>query len=290
LKEVHFFTGGAEMKFNSFAKVLFDLVMLVLLAAVYCAQPTGIPVHEYIGLAIYLFFIVHLLYNYTWIINVGKKFFDKTVSARIKCMYALDWLLLIAFMLIGLSGIMISHVIFKFGNMPVWRPLHSIVSAVSVILLGIHLGLHGGMILNAVKTKAKRSFAAIKITASIFLAILLCAGIYGDVVSKTQPVQNQITGRPRYETVLALFNRSVNLLSGPPEYVRNRMSGGGGNPAYTGGRGGGNEAAMESQRPHETININTILISVSNYMAFIILCAIIVYLIDGGIKKRIKKH
>jgi hypothetical protein len=275
------------MKFNSFSKVLFDIVMLVLLAAVYCAQPTGIPAHEYIGLAIYLFFIIHLIYNYRWIINVGKKFFDKTVGSRVKFMYAIDWLLLIAFILIGFSGIMISHVIFKFGKMPVWRPLHSIISAISVVLLAVHIGLHGGMIINSVKTKAKRSFAAIKIIAPVVFVIILLAGIYGDIISKIQPSQNQITGRPQYETVLALFGRSISLLSGPPEYVRNRMSGGGGNPANAGGRGNG---VVEVQRPQVSININTILISVSNYIAFIILCAIIVYIIDNGVKRRIKKE
>jgi hypothetical protein len=281
---------GLEMKLNSFSKVLFDLIMLVLLAAVYCAQPTTIPVHEYIGLAIYLFFIIHLIYNYKWIVNVGKKFFDKTVGIRVKIMYAVDWLLLIAFILIGLSGVMISHAIFKFGIMATWRPMHSIVSAVSLILLSIHIGLHGGMIINAVKTRVKLSFAAIKIIVSVIFIIILFVGIYGDVISKIQPSQNQVTGRPRYETVLALFGRSISLLNGPPEYVRNRMAGGGGNPAYTGGRGGGNEAAMEVQRPQTTININTILISVSNYIAFIILCSIIVYIIDNGVKKKAKKE
>jgi hypothetical protein len=277
------------MKFNSFSKVLFDLIMLVLLAAVYCAQPTSIPVHEYIGLTIYLFFIVHLVYNYKWIINAGKRFFDKNAGIRIKIMYAVDWLLLIAFILIGLSGIMISHAIFKFGKMPVWRPLHSMVSAVSIILLAIHIGLHGGMIINAVKTKAKLSFAAIKIIASVVFVIILLAGIYGDVVSKIQPSQNQVTGRPRYETVSALFGRSISLLSGPPEYVRNRIAGDGGNPANTGGRGDGSGAA-EFQRPQAKINISTILISVSNYITFIMLCSIIVYIIDCGVKKKVKKN
>jgi hypothetical protein len=281
---------GLEMKLNSFSKVLFDLIMLVLLAAVYCAQPTTIPIHEYIGMAIYLFFIIHIVYNYKWIVNAGKKFFDKTSGIRIKIMYAVDWLLLAAFILIGLSGIMISHTIFKFGKMPVWRPMHSIISAVSLVLLAIHIGLHGGMIINAVKTRVKQSFPAIKIIVSVIFIIILFFGIYGDVSSKIQPSQNQVTGRPQYETVMALFGRSVNLLSGPPEYVRNRMAGGGGNPANTGGRGGGNGGVMGGQRPQAAININAILISVSNYIAFIILCSIIVYIIDNGMKKKVKKE
>jgi hypothetical protein len=279
------------LKINSFAKVVFDLVMLVLLAAVYCAQPTGIPVHEYIGTGIFALFIIHLAYNYKWIINVGKKFFDKTVGIRIKFMYAIDVLLLAAFILIGLSGIMISHVIFKLGIMPVWRPLHSIASAVSIVLLSIHIGLHGTMIINAVKTKIRLPLMAIKIAAIVVFVIILSAGIYGDVVSKTGPVGNQVTGRPRYETVLALFERSINLISGPPEYVRNRGAGGSdrGNTENnnTEARGGGR--GERQGPPQNTFNINTLLVSVSNYMGFIVLCSIIVFLIDSKIKRSQRK-
>jgi len=277
------------LKFNSLAKVVFDLVMLVLLAAVYCAQPTGIPVHEYIGTGIFIFFIVHLAYNYKWIINVGKKLFDKTVGIRIKFMYAIDILLLIVFIAIGLSGVMISHVIFKFGIMKIWRPLHSIASAVSIVLLSIHIGLHGGMILNAVKTKIKLPFMAIKISAIIIFIIILCAGIYGDVASKMGQVGNQVTRRPRFETVLALFERSVNLLSGPPEYVRNRAQGrdniknSENNNTEARGAGGTERTAERQGPPSNKFNINVLLISVSNYTAFTILCSIIVFLIDKKI-------
>jgi len=284
------------MKFNSLARVIFDLIMLVFLAAVYCAQPTGIPAHEYIGLGIYLLFIIHLAYNYKWILNVCRTFFDKTAGIRIKFAYAIDVLLLIAFILIGLSGVMISHVIFKFGVMPVWRPLHTIASAVSVVLLSVHIGLHGTMIINAVKTKIKLPFTVIKIATCVIFAVILGAGIYGDVISKVKPENNQVTGRPRFETVLALFDRSVKLLSGPPEYVRNRAaagsSGSGENSsAEVRGGGGGNRNAQagggsaRQAPPQRKFDINTLLVSVSNYAAFILLCSILVFLIDKRITK-----
>jgi hypothetical protein len=271
------------LKLSNFSKVVFDLVMFILLVAVYCAQPTGIPVHEYIGIAIYIFFIIHLVYNYEWIINIGKKLFDKTTGIRIRFIYVVDILLLIAFIIIGLSGIMISHVIFKLGIMPVWRPLHSIISSVSIVLLSIHIGLHGNMIINAVKTKIKLSFTVIKIVASIVFAIILCAGIYGDVVSKIKPVQNNITRRPKYETVLALFERSINLISGPPEYVRNRATGGGDRENNNAEARGGRE---RQGPPQNNFKINVLLISISNYLAFIILCSIVVFLIDSKIQKK----
>jgi len=309
------------LKINNSFKIVFDLFLFILLAAVYCAQPTGIPIHEYIGTGIYILFIIHLAYNYKWIIYAGKKLFDRTVGIRIKFMYAVDALLLATIIVIGLSGIMISHVIFKLGIMPVWRPLHSIASAVSIVLLTIHIGIHGNMIINTVKNKIRLPFLVTKIAASVVFVIILCAGIYGDVVSKTGPVGNQYTGRPRFETVLALFERSVNLLSGPPEYVRNRAAGGinsesnenngtesrgagrnnpgsgennGTETRETGRnnpRSGGNNAIETSEErewqgpPRNNFNLNVFLISVSNYLAFILLCSIFVFLIDTKIKK-----
>jgi len=296
------------LKINSLFKVAFDLVMLILLAAVYCAQPTGIPVHEYIGLGVYILFITHLAYNYKWIINAGKRFFDKTVGIRVKVLYAIDVLLLIAFIIIGFSGIMISHVIFKFGIMPVWRPLHSIASAASIVLLSIHVGLHGSMIINAVKTKIRLPFMVIKISAVVVFVIMLCAGIYGDVVSKTGQ-RNQVTRRPRFETVLALFERSIALMSGPPEYVRNRAAAEGRDTRENSentnieGRGGrerqypnqsnnaeARSVAARQGPPQNNFNIKTLLISVSNYIAFILLCSILVFLIDCKIKKGSRKQ
>ena len=278
------------LKLSSFSKIVFDFIMLILLVAVYCAQPTGIPAHEYIGIGIYIFFIIHLAYNYKWIISTAKSLFDKTVNIRVKFIYIIDFLLLIAFIIIGLSGVLISHVIFKFGIMPVWRPLHSIVSAISIILLSIHIGLHGNMIIDTVKTKIKLHIMVKKILAIIIFIIILCIGIYGDVISKIKPSQNNITKRPKYETTLALFNRSINLLSGPPEYVRNRMTEGS-NPRNSENknnnaemRGGGGKERQGA--PQNKFNINVLIISITNYLAFILLCSIIVFIIDKKINRK----
>ncbi|MDR0568197.1 MAG: DUF4405 domain-containing protein [Spirochaetaceae bacterium] len=277
------------MQFNSFSKVLFDLVMLILLTAVYCAQPTGIPVHEYIGTAVYLLFIIHLAYNYRWIIGVGKKFFDKAVSPRVKLMYAVDWLLLIAFILIGLSGVMISRVLFKFGKMPVWRPMHSIASAVSLILLALHAGLHGKMIVHAVKTKVKLSFRGVKIAVTLSCAVILPAGIYGEIASRVQPSQNQ--ARPPYETASALFARSIRLLSGPPEYVRNRIAVSAEKEEKPENSGENRPNSAERRvPPQRAFSLQSLLISLSNYIAFILLCSLLVFLTDIFFSNKRKKR
>jgi len=89
--------------------------MLALLVIVYSVSATGIFIHEVLGLVIYVFFIIHLLYNYKWIQNVKKRFFDNSLNRKTKFMYLVDFLLLLMFIIVGISGIMISKYIFKIG-------------------------------------------------------------------------------------------------------------------------------------------------------------------------------
>jgi hypothetical protein len=258
------------MKFNNASKIAFDGIMLALLVAVYCAQPTGIPFHEYAGLAIYIFFIIHLAYNYRWIVTVGKRLFGNTIPMRTKIMYTVDLMLLGVFILVGLSGILISSVIFKLRIMPVWRPMHSITSAISLVLLGVHIGLHGNMIVNTVTSRTRMPRAAVKITAGIVAAVILCGGIYGVVISKSGETQNAPFPGRRQVTVLGLFERSISLLSGPPEYVRNRQAGAGGGENSARGHGG--------QRPE--FSAVSLLLALASYVSFILLCSLLVYAVD----------
>jgi hypothetical protein len=264
------------MKFSNLSKIIFDLIMLVLLVAVYCAQPTGIPAHEYIGFAIYVFFIIHLLYNYKWVINVGKRFFDKTLTTRAKLNYAVDFLLLVSFVVIGISGIMISRVIFSIRIMPLWRQLHTIISAVSIVLLAFHIGLHGNMIINTVKTRIKLPYTVIKAMFLVVFIVILLAGLYGEII--TRSAENQ---RPRYSTVSALFERSISFtksLFNPPQGAR---------PSRP-ERGGRGAHGQQSQ-----FDINRLLISMANYTAYILLGSIMIYAIDnrrGKHRHKEKQH
>jgi hypothetical protein len=284
------------VRITNIFKIVFDFIMLALLGAIYCVQTTGMAFHEYVGLGIYLLFIIHLVYNYKWIKNVSKRIFDKSLGMRIKVMYAVDLLLLVAFLLIGLSGIMISHIIFHLEKMPLWRQVHTVGSAISVILLAVHIGLHGNMIINAIKSKIKIPFVAVKIFSATVFVIMIAAGIYGDIALTSQPIQNGRGQRPRYETVLSLFKQSITLLVRPPEQLRISNLWNKSDRENTFGRGdggegfnhfGGNEGDhFDGPPPKQKFSIMSLFVSVSNYIAFIILFSIIVYIIDSNLKKK----
>jgi hypothetical protein len=117
----------------------------------------GLPFHEWAGLIIGLFFILHKVLNWGWIKKVTISFFTKCpLKARIN--YLLDILLLIGITLMILSGIAIARTIdFSWlrlgGSHNFWRVMHTSSSFITLALFGIHLGLHWNWVLQRLKFK-----------------------------------------------------------------------------------------------------------------------------------------
>jgi len=117
----------------------------------------GLPFHEWAGLIIGIFFILHKLLNWGWIKKVTVSFFTKSPGkARIN--YVLDILLMAGITLMILSGIAIAHTInfswLKLGGSPgFWRVMHTSSSFITLALFGIHLGLHWNWVLQKLNFK-----------------------------------------------------------------------------------------------------------------------------------------
>jgi len=118
----------------------------------------GLLFHEWAGLIIGLFFIVHKLLNWTWIKRVTVSFFRKT-TGRARFNYVLDVLLLAGLVLMILSGIAISRTIdFSWMNLGgsgfFWRVMHTSSSFITLLLFGIHLGVHWNWVLVRLRVKS----------------------------------------------------------------------------------------------------------------------------------------
>ena len=140
--------------FKFFLSLSITIVMLLLM------DPRSfydLPFHEWAGLIIGLFFILHKLLNWGWIKKVTISFFRKCPDkARIN--YVLDVLLLAGITLMILSGIAISRTIdfswFKLGGSHAfWRTMHTSSSYITLALFGIHLGLHWRWVLQRLYIK-----------------------------------------------------------------------------------------------------------------------------------------
>lgn len=192
------------MRINNKVKTVYDFAMLALLVVVYSVSATGILIHEILGLIIYVFFIIHLLYNYKWIKNVTKRIFDNSLNEKTKFMYLIDLLLLLMFIVVGISGMMISKYIFKIGIKYVWGYIHIVSSALTVLLLGFHIELH----LKTVNNVMKNKISYYKILYIFLLIFVFSIGTYG-ILQKNNRNETQTISVLNYFEDVFKINDSV---------------------------------------------------------------------------------
>jgi len=135
----------------------FLLDLLLFVAALIAFEPrlSGIPIHEWLSLALGITLTVHLLWHWDWMLNVGKRYFKRLFHlSRLK--FVVDLLFLIAFVTVMVSGLLISRSILPlFGiqtdHRSIWRPIHSLSADWSLLFLAIHLGLNWDWIVCTLK-------------------------------------------------------------------------------------------------------------------------------------------
>jgi hypothetical protein len=112
--------------------------------------------HEWAGLCVCLFFILHKALNWNWIKESTKRLFGR-IPGKVRLNYIMDFLLLIGFTLIIWSGMAISKDInfswlgFDPDHRMIYRSMHTSVSMLTLIIAGIHLGLHWDWVVARVK-------------------------------------------------------------------------------------------------------------------------------------------
>ncbi|WP_321374157.1 DUF4405 domain-containing protein [uncultured Draconibacterium sp.] len=131
---------------NRIKLILNILILLVMLLLMDPRSFYGLEFHEWAGLIIGLFFILHKALNWSWIKKVTVCFF-KSSPGRARLNYVLDVLLLAGMVLMILSGIAIARTIdFSWlslgGSRMFWRVMHTSSSFITLALFGIHVGLH----------------------------------------------------------------------------------------------------------------------------------------------------
>ena len=152
-------------------KIVLDIIMLIMVITFFNKNLISLKYHEIAGLILIAIMILHIALNVKVIISMYKKF--KKVPAEIKAGFIIDILLIMCFLWIGISGIFISRTILTgiSSNNAIFKLGHMFAGGLSVILLGIHIGLH-------VYRKPLHG-----ITAIVISAVVLCGGIYGVIKS-----------------------------------------------------------------------------------------------------------
>lgn len=135
--------------------LILDLTIFTAFLAASNPSITGLPIHEWLSVALTAALVTHLLFHWTWIVNLLKTFLKKFWhSSRLN--FVIDSLLFLAMILVMLSGILISKsVLATFGIQlevsRAWRSLHSLSADASVLLTALHFALHWKWIVNSLQ-------------------------------------------------------------------------------------------------------------------------------------------
>lgn len=170
------------MKKINYVKITLDILMALVFVLLFNKNAiAGITFHEIAGLTIGLAFIIHIIINFKWVKQITIKFFNSKVKLKTRIGYIIDLLLLIDMALIIGTGISISKVLFSgvfksSGN----QSLHISLSYMALLLIGIHIGLHWGWVINVFKNtfKISKKGMTCKIINAVIVISLFAFGSY----------------------------------------------------------------------------------------------------------------
>lgn len=130
----------------------------LLIAFLVSASPhfTGNMIHEWLGVALAVALIMHILLHWNWIVNVGALYM-KNLWQVSRLQFLVDVLIFFAFIVLMTTGLMMSKDFLPTLGIQVARAgrsiklVHSAASNIAVILTGFHVALHWKWIVNIVK-------------------------------------------------------------------------------------------------------------------------------------------
>lgn len=169
------------MKKNA-VKFLINVLLALIFVLLFNTRMMGLAFHEVFGVFIGFAILIHILLNATWVKRVTMRLFDSKLPQKTRLGYGLNILLLMSFIIIIVSGMFISKVLFpnfRVGNEGWYRELHVDTSYFALALIGVHIGLHwkwiAGFFKNLFKLKTPKMAGAVAI---VLIAILLASGGY----------------------------------------------------------------------------------------------------------------
>lgn len=128
-------------------KFRWDVLLLAVFALTTTPNATGVPLHEWAGLAVIPILVVHLLLNWSWIIGVSRQVFTR-LAGEVRFNHLLDAVLFVGMSMVMFSGILASQSALRWMGIPIrpdpfWRHLHEIWSNVLIVMIGVHVAMHG---------------------------------------------------------------------------------------------------------------------------------------------------
>jgi hypothetical protein len=155
-------------------KIIFDVSLLVLFAVMCNTNTTGTLAHEVLGLVYVTLIAVHLILNRKWVAVLLK---GKLSGRKSGLGTVVNALLFIDFAVILVTGLRISHYLFRFADKaPTWVIMtHIIGGIIAALLVLTHVLLHFKVITKG-KTPVK---AAVIIVLTATIGYSMFGGVQG---------------------------------------------------------------------------------------------------------------
>lgn len=287
------------MKKLNVLKIVLDTIMVVVFVLLFNYKSVGMLFHEVAGLAIGAIILFHCSLNWKWIKGVSLKIFNSKLPTKTRIGYFINILLLLNVIIIIITGIFISKKLFPglaLGNSMVLKSLHVFLSYCSLLLIGIHIGLHWNWAMITFKrifkiTEKKKVYSYFS---KILVALLLIFGIYSTYsvkfISKISvtPIITSLTSTSSSTAPSGSGNEMKNGGSRPT----NGTNDGGhkmnvGNFKPTGGTSGAQQK-NGNLKGNESSNTSILGVITSN-LCVVSLFSIITFYIEKLITKRKKK-
>jgi hypothetical protein len=127
-----------------------DLAMTVLLLCAFAYRIIGDTTHEWIGISVFVFFIAHNILNRKWYKNIfkGKYTLRRIITAVVNIV------LVFTMTAVLVTGLLQSRTVLAFLHLPggiSLRLIHTTTAYWGLIVIALHIGLNGEMIINALR-------------------------------------------------------------------------------------------------------------------------------------------
>jgi hypothetical protein len=135
------------------ANFVVDAVIFLFFLIGFEPDLTGNAIHEWLNLCLAATIVVHLVLHWDWTAALLRRPFGR-MSRKLRIDSAIDLLLFVTFVILMLSGLMISKSILGVpGAEPsrhsIWQELHSASGSILLLLVGMHFALHWKWIIHA---------------------------------------------------------------------------------------------------------------------------------------------
>jgi len=121
---------------------LIDVALFVGLLLSFWLELTGVPLHQWLGVALGVGAGYHLLTHWTWVKSMTNRFLKQT-SGQARLYYVIDATVLIGLAAIIVTGLIISTWLdLTLTDFAMWKSLHIIASISTLVVVVVKIGLH----------------------------------------------------------------------------------------------------------------------------------------------------